>query len=196
MNGDTIGLRRMEEPLNTLVYKRTHKGDPDGSRIFGIHDCMGQVRGYRFDAVIGVGGKSPDPGSEDIARKINWIGINPSKSEASSPGWLAAKRLDWSKSFRGPLVTFDRFVFLDEKGPDFKKFAPKLFRHMFEDQHVRFVMSRSLPSEMQEEVQNILKWAENHQPRNPPSKFVWQEWDFIATPPRVCGKKISTKRQC
>jgi hypothetical protein len=186
----------MEEPLNTLVYKRTHKGDPDESGIFGIHDCMGRVRGWPFDAVIGVGGKCPWSGDEGIALKINWIGINPSKGEASSPVWFGAKRPDWSKSFRGPFVTFDRFVFLDEKGPDFKKFAPNLFRHMFEDQHVRLVMSRSLPREMQEEVQEILRWAENHQPRNLPSKLVWQERDFTVTPPRVFEKKISTKRKC
>ncbi len=186
----------MEEPLNTLVYKRTHKGDPDESGIFGIHDCMGRVRDWPFDAVIGVGGKSPRSGDEGIARKINWVGISPSKSEASSPGWFGAKRSDWSKSFRGPLVTFDRFVFLGEKGPDFKKVAPNLFRHMFEDQHVRLVMSRSLPREMQEEVQEILRWAENHRPRNPPSKFRQQEGDFTVTPPRVCKKRSLNKRRC
>lgn len=186
----------MEEPLNTLLYKRTHKGDPDKSGIFGIHDCMGQVRDYRFDAVIGVGGKSPDSGSEDIARKINWVGINPSKTAASSPVWIGARRPDWSESFRGPLVTFDRFVFLDEKGPDFKDFAPKLFRYMFEDQHVRLVMSRSLPRQMQEEVQDILRWAENYRPRNRPSKFDQQEGDVTVTPSRVCGTNSSTKRKC
>jgi hypothetical protein len=182
--------------MNTLVYKRTHKGDPDESRIFGIHDCMGQVRGYLFDAVIGVGGKSPDSGSEDIARKINWVGINPSKSSASSQVWIGARRPDWSKSFRGPLVTFDRFIFLDEKGPDFKDFAPKLFTYMFEDQHVRLVMSRSRPRQMQEEVQEILSWAENYRPRNPPSKLGWHEGNVTATPPGVCAKKSSTKRKC
>jgi hypothetical protein len=48
-----------KDSMNTLVYKRTHTGDPDESGIFGIHDCMGQVRGWNFGAVIGVGGKSP-----------------------------------------------------------------------------------------------------------------------------------------
>jgi hypothetical protein len=75
---------RMAERLNTLVYKRTHTGDPCESGIFGCHDCMGQVRSWSFDAVIGVGGKSPRSGDEGIARKINWISINPSKREASS----------------------------------------------------------------------------------------------------------------
>ena len=158
-------------------------GDPDKSGKFGIHDCMGGVRRWRFDAVIGVGGKSPDPGSEDIARKINWIGIGPTR-KAGAP-----------RDFRGPFVTFEHFVFLEETGPDLEKRAPSLFRHMFEDQQVRQLKSRSLLPKMQEEVQEILRWAENHQPRNHPSKF-WQEGDFTATPPRVFQKKSSTKRKC
>ena len=159
----------MAERLNTLVYKRTHTGDPDKSGIFGIQDCMGRVRHWRFDAVIGVGGKRPWRRYKDIACKINWIGINPHKRKAEDT------------SFRGPLVGFDCFVLLDETGPDLKKFAPNLFRYIFEDQHVRLVMSRSLPCEMQEEVQNILRWAKTLQPRKPP---------------RVSEKKISTKRKC
>ena len=107
-------------------------GDPDEPGIFGIHDCMGRVRRWHFDAVIGVGGKSPRSGDEGITLKINWIGINPSKSEASSPVWLGTKRPDWSKRFRGPLVKFEYFVFWEEQGPDLKKYAPKLFRYMFE----------------------------------------------------------------
>ena len=44
--------------MRTLVYLRTHNGDPDEEDVFGIHDCMGQVRSWRFEAVIGVGGMS------------------------------------------------------------------------------------------------------------------------------------------
>lgn len=142
-----------EDSVNTLIYKRTHKGDPDTSGTFGIHDCMGSVRGNRFDSVIGVGGKNPDPGFKDIARKINWIGMGPTR------------KTEVPRGFRGPYVTFECFVLLDETGPDLKELAPKLFRHMFEDQNVRLVMSRSLPIEMQEEVENILRWAENNQSR-------------------------------
>jgi hypothetical protein len=182
--------------MNTLVYKRTHKGDPDNSEIFGIHDCMGPVRGGPFDAVIGVGGKSPWSGDEGIALKINWVGINPSRSDASSPAWDGRRRPDWSKYFRGPLVTFDRFVLLDEEGPDFKEKAPNLFRRMFEDRHVRLVKSPSLPREMQEEVQNILRWAENYQLENPPSKFACQIGDVTVATPCICQKKKSNRREC
>jgi hypothetical protein len=135
--------------MNTLVYKRTHTGDPDESGIFGIHDCMGQVRGWSFDAVIGVGGKSPWPGYEDIALKITWIGINPRKTA--------------SPFSRGPLVEFKSFILWNETGPDLETLAPNLFRYMFEDQHVRLVMSQSLPVNMQEEVITILRLVESHQ---------------------------------
>jgi len=42
--------------MRILIYKRTHTGDPDLKGRFGIHDCMGRVRDYDYDAVIGVGG--------------------------------------------------------------------------------------------------------------------------------------------
>jgi hypothetical protein len=71
--------------LKTLVYKRTHNGNPDESGIFGIYDCMGRVLGWPFDAVIGVGGKSPWSGHEGIARRINWVDIDPDQRDASSP---------------------------------------------------------------------------------------------------------------
>jgi hypothetical protein len=130
---------------------------------------MGRVRSWSFDAVIGVGGKSPLQGHEGIASKITWIGINPRKIEGDSEVVL-----------RGPLLGFEYFVLWDEKGQDLITHAPHLFRYMFEDQQVRVVMSRSLCSEMQEEVTNILKLAENHQ----------------STTSRVFGKNTSTKHKC
>jgi len=135
--------------MDTLIYKRTHTGDPNKLGVFGCHGCMGQVRRRHFDAVIGIGGKRPDRGHEHIAFKITWVGINPKKTESPHDS-------------RGPLVEFECFVLWDETGPDVRTVAPKLFRYMFEDQHVRHVMSRSLPSEMQEEVLIILRLAENH----------------------------------
>ena len=46
--------------MRVLVYKRTHLGDP-GDGVFGSSDCMGRVRGLKFNAVIGVGGASARP---------------------------------------------------------------------------------------------------------------------------------------
>jgi hypothetical protein len=32
--------------MRTLVYTRTHKGDPDKTGCFGIWDCMGKLRRF------------------------------------------------------------------------------------------------------------------------------------------------------
>jgi len=152
--------------MNTLIYKRTHTGDPDNKGIFGCDDCMGRVRRWAFNAVIGVGGKRPRPGSEGIALKVTWIGINPRETENPAP--------------RGPRLEFEYFRPWDEDGPYLKTLAPNLFRYMFEDQHVRVVMSRSLSPKMQEEVTKILRLAKNHQ----------------STKPRVFEKKTSSKHKC
>lgn len=133
--------------MNTLIFKRTHSGDPNTRGVFGVHDCMGQVRRWNFDAVIGVGGKRPWPDHKNIAYRINWIGINPTKKEASKRGW------------RGPYVTFGRFVLYNETGPELKKVAPKLFKYMFEDKDVRAVMSESHSRGMQQEIARILRMA-------------------------------------
>ena len=137
--------------LNTLIYKRVRRGDPDKSGIFGIKDCMGKIRDWKYDAVIGVGGKRPNKGNEDLALKINWIGINPEKKEAGKPGK------------RGPIVAFKHFCLYDGEGPYLKTLAPKIFKYMFEEKHVRSVKSSSLPADMQEEITRILKLAEKCQ---------------------------------
>jgi hypothetical protein len=83
-----------------LIYKRTHNGDPDANGCFGVYDCMGSVRGRDFDAVIGIGGLGAEAQANDIAAKINWIGVKPHKT---------SKRGKRSSEWRGPLVTFDHF---------------------------------------------------------------------------------------
>ena len=65
--------------LKILIYKRTHLGDPDKYGCFGIRDWMAQVRGYDFEAVIGVGGTGSEPKYCKIDGKINWVGISPVK---------------------------------------------------------------------------------------------------------------------
>jgi len=37
--------------MRTLIYKRTHPGDPDREGRFGIHGCMGRVRTWRFGGI-------------------------------------------------------------------------------------------------------------------------------------------------
>ncbi len=143
--------------MRTLIYKRTHHGDPDESGVFGIHDCMGRVRSWNFEAVIGVGGARPDAGSEDIAFKVNWIGIGPRRRNVSGK--------------RGPLVTFAHFKFYGGKGPSFETFAPVLSERIY-SKNVRVAMN-GLSDVEQAEVEALLARAKNAPPssgRGPVSK--------------------------
>ncbi len=121
--------------MRILIYKRTHRGDPDAMGIFGINDCMGTVRDYHYDAVIGVGGIGDEPQAHSIAGKINWIGIGPRKVRAAYG--------------RGSLVTFDHFEFYDTAGPDFRAVAPHLAARIY-DNNIRIVLDALTPTEQSE----------------------------------------------
>jgi hypothetical protein len=134
-----------------LIYKRTHSGDPDKETgIFGNHDCMGQVRGRRYDAVIGVGGVGDEPQRHGIAKKLTWVGIGPHKNEMSDR--------------RGPLVTFDHFLYYGDRGPLLDDLAPALARRIYEKTNVRSIMSRSLSEKARLEAEKILQIAEKAPP--------------------------------
>lgn len=135
-----------KKPPNVLIYKRTHKGDPDSNGIFGIHNCMGSIRDREYDAVIGIGGKRPWKRFEGIGLRVNWVGIVPTKHDGSGG--------------KASLVTFSKFCLFDEKGPFVKKIAPRLYKHMYVDAHRRVVMSSSLSSAVLGEVIEILKLAD------------------------------------
>jgi len=134
--------------MRTLIYKRTHPGDPDETGQFGVYDCMGRVRTWEFDAVIGVGGQGAEPRKHKLDGKVNWIGIGP-------------RRGRWHK--RGPIITFDHFYFRGSNGPDFEKLAPSLAERIY-SKNVRVVMDY-LSAEEQKEVSKILVLAR----REPPS---------------------------
>ena len=86
--------------MATLVYKMTHKGDPDPDfGHWGVEDCMGRVRGFKFDAVIGIGGRSWWTNQPNRAGELIWIGIGPQKSVQGK---------------RGPKVRFARFRYFEE----------------------------------------------------------------------------------
>ncbi|MFZ2968854.1 MAG: hypothetical protein WA080_07360 [Sulfuricurvum sp.] len=129
-----------------LIYKRTHKGDPDSQGIFGIHDCMGKVRNWNFDAVIGIGGNSPYKGDEGIKEKVNWIGIGASKNIVLG---------------KPPIITFDHFCLFEENGCSVQTIALNLYNYMYIDPHVRVVKSTSLNQTMYDEVLNILALAKD-----------------------------------
>jgi hypothetical protein len=117
--------------MRTLIYKRTHKGDPDKMGCFGIWDCMGRLRNMAFDAVIGVGGTGAQPEAQGISYKINWIGVGAHKTKPNAtmfPAW------------RGPFVTFDHFVLFENKGVDFWCVAPILARRMYAAKGPRFLL--------------------------------------------------------
>jgi hypothetical protein len=78
---------------------------------------MGQVRSWAYDAVIGIGGRGSYARAEDIDSKVNWIGIGPRKVRC--PGK------------RGPLVTFEHFVYFGCDGPDVRHLAPRLAQRMY-----------------------------------------------------------------
>jgi hypothetical protein len=132
--------------MRTLVYKRTHSGDPDEQGRFGIHDCMGSVRARDYDAVIGVGGIGDEPRRNGIAEKITWIGIGPHKSEGSS---------------RGPLVTFDQFLYFGVTGPKLSKHAPTLAAHIY-GMNVRSLLTFN--TQEAAEVARILELAKDARP--------------------------------
>lgn len=139
--------------MRVLIYKRTHKHDPDERGIFGIQDCMGQIRNWKYDAVIGIGGKSAWKGHTDIKYKINWIGLEP--------------KVIRSKKRRGNLVAFAHFELYEEKGLDIKKHFPYLFNYMYVDgNRKRFDMSSSLPENVLEEVKCILDSITDSPPSN------------------------------
>jgi hypothetical protein len=130
--------------MKTLVYKRTHIGDPDERGCFGIEDCMGRVRGYKFESVIGVGGKSSQPRSQGIAEKLNWIGLGARKQAA--------------KNRKAPVVTFEHFILYEDAGENIHDLAPVLARHLLA-KNARVLVNFTHAEQI--EVNKILDMAKN-----------------------------------
>lgn len=128
--------------MRTLVYKRTHHGDPNRDGHFGIHDCMGQVRSWDFEAVIGVGGLGAEPTRHGIEGKVNWIGIGPRVL---------------GESRRGPILGFAHFLFLGSDGPHFLDLAPRLANRIYRD-NIRVLMN-GVDRREQSEIAKLLRMA-------------------------------------
>jgi len=151
--------------MKILIYRRTHTGDPDvETHRFGIHDCMGKVRDWDYDAVIGIGGAHPDPGHEGIKKKITWVGITPIKPEKTEAGEADAnivKEINPEFSgFRGRIVEFEKFVLWDEEGPEVSEYLA-LCAYMFEEGHIPRAAKDNLPDCVVQELHAILKRAES-----------------------------------
>ncbi len=140
-------MRRMLR-MRVFVYKRTHPGDPGPEGCFGIDDCMGSHRNWKYDAVIGVGGIGGEPESHGIDGKINWIGIGPDKKYVPNKS--------------GPEVTFDHFRYYGSAGRDLCELAPNLANRIY-SKNVR-VLVKDFSDKEYIEVENILKLAENSDP--------------------------------
>lgn len=157
--------------VRTLIYKRTHPGDPDRQGRFGIEDCMGQVRTWHFDAVIGVGGVGAEPRLHGLDDKVNWIGIGPHKVGTAR---------------RGPVLTFDRFCLFESEGPRFSMLAPRLAARLY-SRNVRVVRDR-LDDEERREVARILALARDAGPSSvegPQQGSAGEECE-----PKPCGKPL------
>ncbi len=157
--------------MRTLIYKRTHHGDPDTTGQFGIHDCMGRVRTWDFEAVIGVGGTGPEPRSHGLDGKVNWIGIGPHKKASAGK--------------RGPIVTFDHFVFYGCDGPDFEILAPLLADRIY-SRNVRVLM-KGLNKGEQEEVNRILARAKHAPPSSAGPTSTSSAKTSLGTPIKGCS---------
>ena len=126
--------------MKVLVYKRTHTGDPSENGVFGESDCMGAIRNWHYDAVIGIGSIHPWEGDKGISGKVTWIGINPIRI---------------GKNGRGDTLKFKQFVLLDEDGPDFKELAPNL-ANRFYIRNARFTL-KSYSDVEKKEVERVIK---------------------------------------
>ncbi|MGY4496939.1 hypothetical protein ACVWYH_000866 [Bradyrhizobium sp. GM24.11] len=121
--------------MRTLIYKRTHSGDPDPEcGVFGNNDCMGRVRGWQYDAVIGIGGIGPEPMRYGIAGRLTWVGIGPHKV------------FDNPNNPNDPRVTFDHFWYRGERGPPLAEKYPALAKRMYE-KNVRVLIHMAQPAE-------------------------------------------------
>jgi hypothetical protein len=162
---------------HTLVYKRTHPGDPDQQGRFGIRGCMGRVRAWDFDSVIGVGGIGAEAESHGLSGKINWIGIGARKSQGAD--------------IRAPLVTFDHFRHYGSGGPALMELAPRLACRIY-SRNVRVLLKSFTDGEL-EEVRRVLRLARTAPPSGAVMGWGRDEWCEPECPP---GRRSGGKKRC
>lgn len=129
--------------MKILVYKRTHPGDPDESGVFGVEDCMGRVRDYDYDAIIGIGGIGAEARSHGLDGRLNWVGIGPT-------------RMPRRAGERGGRVKFKHFVLLESAGGQLMHGFPLLARRMYEGR-ARYM--KTFGEAETKEIKQLLAWA-------------------------------------
>lgn len=158
--------------MRILTYKRTHKGDPNPNGQFGVNDCMGRVRNWNFDAVIGIGSLAPWSDSTDIAGKLTWVGAHPFRS--SSP------------NERGDILLFKHFILLDDDGPLFENEAPLLAKRFF-TKNARCILNSYSSSEKAEALALVKKYLND--------AFIHShDYQLSTCKKRKCPPRIPKKR--
>jgi len=104
---------------------------------------MGRVRGFPYDAVIGVGGIGSEAKSHGIDGKINWIGIGPT---------LAFEK----EGYRSGVFQFEHFVIFDHLGPRLESKAKNLADKMYHGR--RYILDKYSAIEKAEALA-IIEWA-------------------------------------
>lgn len=166
-----------------LIYKRTHTGDPDMHGIFGCQNCMGKIRDWKYDIVIGIGGKSPWKNHTGIRYKINWVGIGP-------------KNLGSYKKYANQVV-FDHFKLYEEAGPDIREKYPNLFDYMYLYRgRKRFVCRSNLPQKVLEEIEKILAPVRNSPPSHVDETLADSEDLNFCLDSHECGRCSDHKTTC
>jgi len=132
--------------MRILIYKRARIGDPDSLGRFGTDDRLGRIRLLNYDAVLGIGGTGREAERLGIARRINWVGVRPTKRPEPDTGRV--------------LATFGEFLLLEETGPLLHEVAPLLAQRMYKDR-IRFLMT-GYTDEEQAEAEAIVEWARRH----------------------------------
>lgn len=116
-------VRRHRSRMRVLIYKRTHTGDPCKCGVFGVHDCMGRIREWNYDAVLGIGAKTAP---KTLTGRLTWVGISRQRGDEKY------KRRRMGK--RGPVCnsvfTFMHFHLMNDKGPSLDRCAPCLQDYM------------------------------------------------------------------
>lgn len=163
--------------MRILTYKRTHVGDPDLNGRFGVNTCMGKIRDYAYDAVIGVGGTGVEPKSHGIDGRINWVGIGPTRRAAPTK--------------RAREVTFDYFLYLEEEGPLLSDMAPSLAKRLY-NTGARFILKGYNTAEL-EEAHHILEWSKTQ--RSSKTAGLNQLSENTGYAPKVHQRKCGCKRQ-
>ena len=130
------------DKMTTLIYKRTHTGDPDPvTGVFGCDGCMGCIRGWRFDNVIGIGGIG-ERVEHGLKGKLTWIGLGAQKNDSS----------------KAPRLTFDHFLYLGDSGKLLRNIAPHLAVRVY-DRNTRATTDFSFLPEERAEIARILDMA-------------------------------------